>query len=338
MKIKTDSGLVGVGELNETFLSAGWGRGWPGPTNTGYHNEPNYPGFLTPHDESPITSGRVFRYVDFEGAEVGSIGNAAHDCVFIGCRFKDVSVEGGLVKLYGNRHIFDFCSFEPGVDFDPEVPCPFEQSYQYGLCFGGAFFTHSSGLLVTNCDFWGFGNAIDGSGSTSELPHRFLHNWIHDAAEDGDATYHTDGIGHTSSFGSESHVQMIHNRIESLGNTNGIAFQAPGPYSNFVIKHNLLGGFGFTVAIWSDESAAGAAVNTIFTDNVFSTKLPLLFGPLYPQDFWTAAGSVWARNRWHVPSGAAWGTPSNDGKFWLPFTPSEGIESIEPVGDTDYEG
>jgi hypothetical protein len=360
MRVKIGGEMVPIGALNQAFLTAGWGRGWPGPTNTGYRNAPGYPGSLTAHDGSPIISGRTYMFTQFDGAEVGTVLLAQNDCTFYGCLFKDDSVEGGLVKVYGNRHTFNFCSLEPPIDFVPGVPCPFEQSYQYGIVNSGPFNTFGNQLTVMNCDIWGFGNAIDVAGSTADAPNRFYHNWIHDAADDGAdshggvAVYHTDGIGHTSAIGGESHAEIVHNTIESLGNTNGIAFQGPGPYTNFLIKQNLLGGFGFTTAVWSDQHGAGLATNTRFVDNVISTRLFPFFGVLYgvandpgfplepTVQFWEAPGSRWARNRVYVPEGAAWGRPEDSGRFWVPMGGLDlsdyDFDSSLIASDTDYAG
>jgi hypothetical protein len=165
-------------------------------------------------------------------------------------------------------------------------------------------------LTVRYCDFWGFGNAISVNGSTQAKPQVFEHNWIHDAAADG-GSYHTDGIGSLSGAGSMSYAVINHNRIDSAGNTNGLAFQQ-GVYDHTTITNNYFGGFGYCVAVWSTNTY------TTFTDNTFSTEILPVFGPCYPHNFSTTTGSTWRRNRWKVPSGAAWGNPAHDGWFWIP--------------------
>ena len=160
-------------------------------------------------------------------------------------------------------------------------------------------------------------------------PQVYRDNWIHHAADVDNAVYHHDGIGAESGSSSGSYVTIDHNTIESLGNTNGVAYQATGPYSHFTVTHNLFGGFGYTVAI------LGGATDVTFTDNTFSTRLTSTYGPLYPDDFWTTTGSTWKRNKWMVPAGAAWGNPAHDGWFWLP-TGGSVTDDSGYVSQTDY--
>lgn len=296
---------------------------WPGPDSTGYRAAPDYPGSLTTASTSsstcplPIRSNFTYRFCRFGSTSVGTRAAPVSNVAFYGSLFKDRAVEGALVMLFGDNLTFEYSSFEPNVE---APPTPYNQSYQYGLAFGGSYYSNAGKLTVSHSDFWGFGNAIDGAGSTQAKPHVFRDNWIHDAAEDG-GSYHTDGIGNTSGSGNESYVIIDHNTIVSKGNTNGIAFQQ-GTYSNFTVTNNLLGGFGYTVVIWAP------APNTIFTDNAFTTLLRPGYGPLYPQSFWTSNGSQWQRNKWLVPAGAEYGSPADSGKFWTP----------SGVSATDYGG
>lgn len=340
MRILVDGVLAVVGTLNSIFRSDGWGRGKPGPTNTGYRNAPGYPGSLTLHDGSPILSNTTYSFIQFEGLEVGQLSTPVHVVKFEGCLIKDDAVNAALVKLFADGLVeFSFCSFEPLGELVFGVMPPFETSYQYGISCSGAYGTFHDELIIDSCDFWGFGNAIDlgNPGSSQSKPVSIRHSWIHDAADDNNATYHTDGIGHLTGLGGESHFLIEHNTIESLGNTNGIAFQA-GVYDHITIRHNYFGGFGFTIAIWNDEDL-GVAQNIVFTDNQFSTQIRVLYGPLYPQYFWEVPGNVWKRNRWYVPEGAEWGSPANSGKYWIPNAASSGTETDAPwVSTTDYTG
>ena len=299
--------------------------GWPDATNTGYLNAPGYPGSLQNGNALTIQSNTTYNFYSFNGCDVGSTSTAVQNVTFNGCRFYGPSVEGALVLLYGDNITFNYSSFEPGV---AAPPVPYNQSYQYGLAGAGSYNTHIEQLTVSHCDFWGFGNAIDIHGSTQTKPHVFQHNWIHDAADDG-GSYHTDGIGNTTGSGTGSYVVIHHNTIESLGNTNGIAYQQ-GTYHHFTVTDNWFGGFGYTVAIWANTS-------TTFTGNVFSTRLPVVFGPLYPQTFWTGGTSLWRNNTWHVPSGAAWGNPAHDGWYWIPDTSASSNDS-NFTSLTDYTG
>ena len=303
---------------------------WPDQTNTGYRHAPGCTGPLTPWSGGTIQSGMTYSCIDFApGLSVGAMSAPVQNVTFRGCRFHGVAVGNALVVLYGDNISFDYCSFEPGAT---APPCAYEQSYQYGLAGNGGYYSVIEQLTVTHCDFWGFGNAIDTQGSTRAKPHVFRDNWIHDASADGGGMYHTDGIGAESGVGTGSYVVIDHNTIESQGNTNGIAYQA-GHYDHFTMTRNLFGGFGYTVAL------LGGATDTTFTDNTFSTRLAVDWGPLYGSDFWTTSGSTWRRNRWKVPSGAAWGNPAHDGWFWVPdASGNSGASDMPFVSETDFGG
>ncbi len=301
---------------------------WPDGTNTGYTHAPGYPGSLTPWGGGAIESGQTYELIDFPGGvDVGSMASHVTGVTFRGCRFHGTAVGAKLVGLYGDDITFDYCSFEPDV---AAPPVAYDQSYQYGLAGNGGYYTQIEQLTVMHSDFWGFGNAIDCQGSTQTKPHVFRDNWIHDASADGGALYHTDGIGAESGAGTGSYVVIDHNTIESLGNTNGVAYQA-GTYDHFTITNNLFGGFGYTVAL------LGNAPGNTITGNTFSTRLPIGYGPLYPVDFWTTPGSTWHDNYWKVPPGAAWGDPAHDGWFWIPADAENGGTSDTPfVRQTDF--
>lgn len=301
--------------------------GFPDATNTGYRNAPGYPGTLTPFTGT-IQSNTTYNFVDFNGgAAVGLPSAHVSNVTFNGCRFHGTAVDQALVLLFGDNITFNYSSFEPGV---AAPPVPHASSYQYGIEADGAYNSTVGKLTVSHSDLWGFGNAIDVAGSTQGKPQVFNDNWIHDSANDGNADYHTDGIGTESGSGTGSYVTINHNTIEAAGNTNGLAFQQ-GSYSHFTVTNNLFGGFGYTVAIWANTS-------TTFTGNTFSTRLGVVFGPLYPQTFWTGGTSLWRNNRWSVPAGAAWGSSAHDGWFWMP-NPSDSPASDTPfVSQTDYAG
>lgn len=297
-------------EVTATTAVAG-SSSWPDATNTGYRNAPGYPGTLQNGNGITIQSNQTYNFYQFNGCDVGNSSASVQNVTFNGCRFYGPSVGNALVLLYGDNITFNYCSFEPGV---AAPPVPYNQSYQYGIAGNGGYNTHIQQLTVSHCDFWGFGNAIDTKGSTQAKPHLFEHNWIHDASDDNNGTYHTDGIGDESGSGLGSYVTISHNTIMSVGNTNGIAYQQ-GTYDHFTVTNNLLGGFGYTVAIWANTS-------TVFTGNVFdASTIPANFGPLYPQTFWTGGTSLWRNNTWQS-------TDSNNGKYWTPSGPST----------TDYTG
>ncbi len=311
--------------------SAGGGApsGFPDATNTGYKNAPGYPGSLKSWNGGALQDGHTYSFIDFPGGlAVGGQSTPKIGIEFVGCRFHGASPGGGLVLLYGNDISFDHCTFEP--DVEPPQNVSYDKSYQYGLTGNGGYYTHIGKLTVTACDMWGWGNAIDVNPTTdASTPQVYRDNWIHHAADVDHAVYHHDGIGAESGGSSGSYVTIDHNTIESLGTTNGVAYQATGPYSHFTITNNLFGGFGYTVAI------LGGATDVTFTGNTFSTRIQSTYGPLYPDDFWTTTGSVWKNNKWMVPPGAAWGNPAHDGWFWLPTAGSVDDDSGY-VSKTDY--
>ncbi len=310
----SDGAANDVNVANDAVIDSASDAGasaFPDGTNTGYTHAPNCTA-LAAWDKTPIASGKTYSCIDFPGGvDVGSSSTAVTGVTFVGCRFHGAAPDAKMVGLFGDDITFDYCSFEP--DVSPPQTVTHAQSYQYGLAGNGGYYTHVGKLTVTHSDFWGFGNAIDVNPTTDpSKPQVYRDNWIHHAADVTNAVYHHDGIGAESGSSSGSWVTIDHNTIESLGNTNAVAYQATGPYSNFTVTNNLFGGFGYSVAI------LGGATSVTFTGNTFSTRLDATYGPLYPADFWTKSGSVWKNNKWMVPAGAAWGNAAHDGWYWLP--------------------
>ncbi len=318
-----------TGAANTPGGSDGKGGCFPGPNNTGYRNAPNCQGVTRTNFTGTITSNMTISCKDFPSGEwFGTAANPITNFTCHGCRFYGTSVENALVVIFGDNITFEYSSFEPGV---AAPPTPFNKSYQYGISADGGYRSFVNKFTVTNSDFWGFGNAIVIENSTQAKPHVFRDNWIHDGAEDG-GSYHTDGIGSLSGSSNGAYAVIDHNTIESVGNTNALAFQQ-GTYNNFSVTNNLFGGFGYTIAIWAP------APSTVFTGNTFSTRLPVLFGPLYPQSFWESNGSVWKCNKWAVPSGAAYGNPAHNGWYWMPNNNGGVMTSDAPfVSQTDHQG
>jgi hypothetical protein len=315
-------------------------------SNTGYASAPDYPGSLTtassgsPTCPTTLQSNHTYNFCNYGGSVgIGSSGSPLSNVTIHGCL---VSASGGndsgAIFVFGTNITIDYCTIKPSAVSSPPVTCA--QSYQYGILAGGTFGTTATGLTVTHNDIWGFGNSIITRNSTQANPHVIDWNWIHDAADPNDTggcAYHHDGPGCLDGAANctSRYVQIDHNRIEFDGNTNLLAFQ-DGTYSNFTVTHNIFSGDGYGVAIWATDGA-----NTTFTDNTWSTAIRPRFGPLYAQNFWAKTGSVWCRNKWLVPSGAAWGTSGNSGKFWLPDTTdasSNGFSDAPYVSTTDRAG
>lgn len=75
---------------------------------------------------------------------------------------------------------------------------------------------------------------------------------------------------------------------------------------------------------------------TVLTGNTFSTGIQSVYGPLYPDDFWTQSGSIWQGNKWSVPTAAAYGDPAHDGWYWVPGAGCIDDES-NCVSQSDYQ-
>ncbi len=303
--------------------------GFPNNCTTGYKSAPDYPGSL--HSCGAIQSNNTYNFCDYPG----QTSITATNVTFHGCRFHGTEVNQALVILHGDNLTFDYTSFEPDQPFVHNTQVPFDSSYQYGLEADGGYGSSIQKLTVTHSDFWGFGNAVDVAGSTQAKPQVFRDNWVHDPSNDGlpnPGNYHTDGIGNESGHGTGSYLVIDHNTIVSPGNTNGIAFQQ-GTYDHYTLTNNLFGGYGMTVALIG-------STYTTFTNNTYTTLLKPVWGPLYGANFWTSTGSVWARNKWLVPAGAAWGTPANSGKYWLPctYTIDSQVRDDWYTSTTDYDG
>lgn len=308
---------------------------WANHNNAGFQAAPDYPGSLTTYTGPAVitTGNQTFNFMLMQnGIDVGAVGAGINNVTFHGCHFTGTGTSSYLVATYGgsvpsDNITFEFCTFDPGA----APPIAFANSIQYCLEAQGSFNAAVNNLTVKNCEFWGFGNCIeDNGGSTVAHPHIYRHNYLHDPSNDGGGIYHTDGIGNLNSGTQDGEIFEFNSFVFPNGNTNCLANQA-GTYSNITIRHNLFCGDGYSVAQWANTS-------TTFTDNFFSTVNTVQFGPLYPQTFWTGGTSLWRRNIWLVPTGAAWGTASNDGKFWLPNAQNETVNDSVFVGASDYTG
>lgn len=335
----------------ETYVS--------GPTDTGFQNAPGYPGSLTNGSAITVTSNQTYSF--YRGLSDGELGQPASpisNVTFYGCCFES-SANFAAVALRARGNVtFQYCTFKPSSKADNANTSLVTQTqgYQFGITADGTeaspgtWNSFADGTLtIDRCEFWGFANATKiFNGNATTKKRTFTRNWIHNARENTDGSDHTDGLG-APGGGTESGTEIAYNRIESLGDTNGIVYQyehspAVASWSNFNIHHNLIGGWGYAVAIMGGNEVTGStgATGITFTDNIFSTALDLQYAPCYDMGFSaTADGNTWRRNRWLVPAGAAWGTSGNSGKFWIPnATPrnrTTGDDSIY-VSTSDYTG
>jgi hypothetical protein len=323
--------------------------GFPDSTNTGYLHAPGYPGSLTPWGGGSLTAGSTYSFIDFPAS--GDVLVNVANVTFIGCRFISNWVDGWQIKVNVNAAVaatFKFCTIRPpmsvsiphsvwpsggtGINVDGSTGGGFEpyqightQGYQYGIL------QNNGGIVVEDCDIWGFGNSIVLFGTHQKTIRR---TWIHDAAAEGSGAgqYHTDGPGHLDGSGC-SNVLIEDCTIATLGNTNGIAFQT-GTYNNIIVRRNFLSGFGVTV-----DMCHGTAGNTnlTFQDNTIATDVSWHFRPIYT-DFtsnFNGATNLWRGNRLRVLAGTVprpGSTPS--------FTLADHNKFILPSGGlstTDFE-
>ena len=300
---------------SETTHTVVVGDGWPDDTNTGYLHSPTYTGSLTTFSGTIQSNQTYNNYVFSGGALVGDWNTAAVNVTFNGCKFTSNAVSDANVAVYGDNITFNYCTFMPSTVSSP--PTTYNQGYQYPIDqrYNGA-------ITIDHCNAWGYGNAIQFCFSSQAKPFIVRHTYIHDARDDGGLD-HTDGIlenyGGTPS--TMAYGVIYHNRIISVGNTNGIALQGNG-YYNFSVTHNWCTGFGYTYNV----GASGAGnTNFTFTDNVFSNTFQPVWGPVYG---WTDGnGNLWRRNTFKIVQAPNWGnnggwaapvTLADDGKYWWP--------------------
>lgn len=320
------------------------GQTWPGAFSS-LTAWPGGTGAQTLSNGTNATSGAgtagnpwVFAFYDFDALTAGvllSLSNA----IFVGCRFQSNSVNNYNVAATGSNLTFVYCSIIPRVALHSTPPnaawpsagaglgilsssgsytntggycIPSSDGYQFGVSVS------SGAVTIDHCDMWGFGNAVNyASASTAAM--MVSNSWIHDAANcnvtppGGSTNYHTDGPGFLNVSAPPSNITITKNTIATIGNTNGIAFQAGNgtAYNNITVTFNYLSGFGNTVDMCHTISGS---TNLTFTDNTISTNLPWLNGPLYftsgsaNNTLFTQASNptnLWRRNKLDVPAGTA---------------------------------
>ena len=300
----------------------------------------------------------VFAFRDFDALTSGTIISLANS-IFVGCRFQSNSVNNANLHCTVNNVNFIYCSITPRAALWSSPPNAAWPSAGAGLQIhtGSAAYTNTGGYCVPStdgyqfgvssastqmtldhCDIWGFGNSFDiNVGSTATI--KLNACWIHDGANcntviPGTTNYHLDGPGYLDGGAAPSNVFITNCTIASIGNTNGIAFQAATTaYSNITVTGNYLSGFAALVDMCHNVTGNN---NLTFTDNVFGTDLPwVVFNsviqggtPLYNDfsaQFGNGSTNLWRRNTLHVLAGTTqvvgtsftW-VPSDSGKFVLP--------------------
>jgi hypothetical protein len=316
----------------------------------GYANEPSYPGSLTVWPGGSLTGGtaaspKTYSYFDFD-LGTGGLSIPSHT-VLVGCRFQSNDQGFYNVACTNTGDItFKYCSFTPRVALVGATPPGFTvwpcagagltsktqvdgvnctagaKGYQYGNHITGS--TQPGNILHDHCDFWGFGNGCDIT-NASTIQITFQDCWFHDSANAAPNGYHTDGPGYLNGGAPPQNIKVDHCTIASLGNTNGLAFQAASsPYVNLVLTNNYLSGFGYTVD--PGHSTAGSTVT--FTGNTIATDVPWVYGPIYGSPASIFTSTTWQGNKFKVAQLTSpvvdgqtiflgWST-ADDGKFLLP--------------------
>jgi hypothetical protein len=326
---------------------------WPTGAVTGYENAPGYNGTLT--DGSAITVQSNTTYVGYVNLGNGNIGTESvpvQNVTCIGCCWPSTGPNAFAVLLYGRNLKFVNCTTQPGpfASWPPALkdsPVPQDAGYQYGFCADGTQAQPGTlntwcegGLLLKNCDMWGFGNggARLANGSTQANPYLVDYNNFHNLRLNTSGLDHNDGIG-APGGGQMAYLQLTRNAINALGDTNAIVWGSAANFlTNCLISGNLIGGFGFTVALHNE---AGQLTNLTFTNNTYTTQWQAAFGPLYDQTLLLSSGLTWKGNRWLVPPGAQWGHSQYSGYFWLPGYTSNASPTFDElshglVGTSDF--
>jgi hypothetical protein len=328
------------------------------PFDTGFTYAPGYPGGVNDFagtsliDGSGITIQSNQTYYYYKNLGQGAIGTPAspvQNVTFVGCVWEaSGATEPALILAANGQLNFSYCTIRPIGYTDRTASVPQSAGYQYGIIADGTpaspgtWNSFCKGLTVDHCDIWGYANATMTQYSSQATPHVFTNTWVHNARLNTSGADHTDGVG-LPAGGINTYFTIDHCWIEDIGDTQGVAFQnSPGPstFDHFTITNNVFGGWGFTINVSSGTSGSpGGGTYITFTDNVFSTKIKPIYGPLYSSLIASGTGSTWRRNKWHVPSGAAWGNPAHDGWYWMPVDSNIiGTDDTPYVSQTDYTG
>lgn len=338
---------------------------WADFFTTGFTHAPGYGGSIADQQAGMTATGTI-TFAPGAGAVTtgkrflaGTINMTSDNMIFNGCLFEGTNPNGLFVRLQmATKVTFNYCTFRPfnvGATNPSDllqkyppgnngaVTCsvtspgtPYTSSWEYINQDAGALAGTTGGLFMDHCDVWG--NAgIQGVPTGS----KWTYCYIHDAADNnssGGSGYHHDGIGPQSS-GNNDNLTIDHCVIASLGNTNAIAFQGSGTYTNMTITNNYITGYGSSCTDpWG--LAFPNPGTGVMQDNVFSGEAGMAGvirnnGPNQPC-IPTAVGT-WRRNKWSSRAGDIGSVAtSNNGLFVFPTDGSGG--NLFPAHASDYTG
>jgi hypothetical protein len=299
----------------------------PWTVRVGYQNSPGYPGSLTTSSLSrtTLTSNTTYEYLSLTGNDFNNCAGISN-VTFLGCRFlTNVVANASFAGTFGDTTTFNitfsYCTFGSSAVSAP--PVAYGQGNQYCVDQRGI-----QGLIIDHCDMWGFGEAIELSGSTLAHQTQITNSWIHDSSADGGGAYHVDGILSNNGGTGIQYVTVSGNTITiQPENTNCIGFQcneaSPLPYSNLTITGNYLSGDNTTLDVGTQTGAANT--NITFTGNVIGSDYKPNNTFVYNSGGFTGPGSTWLQNTYYVPGSSPFSTPSgpwlaagNSGLFWYP--------------------
>lgn len=319
----------------------------------GHTAAPGYPGSLTPMSiNGPFVNGTagnptVYSFKDFDGGTGGLYLDGSRQYIkFVGCRFQSNSLNSSNISTAGAIGItWDFCTISPRVALVAAPPSPawpasgagqgsattapptlyqipYIKGYQYGLNLSTA--GAGGPYTITNCDIWGFQNAITFYGTAQPI---IVDNcWIHDCPDQGTAdgdpqSAHQDGPGYLNAGVGPTNLQITHCTIAAIANGNGLAFQGGSPSANGMTIDRCF------IAGWAVPIFLGGVINTKFTNNILGSDLPYRFVIVH-SDYTTAFranGNMWSGNKFRKLAGTVpypgavpqW-TSGQDGYFIWP--------------------
>jgi hypothetical protein len=319
------------------------GQTWPGaypgsltawPGGTGNQNITD--GTFATSGAGTVGNPYVFAFYDFNaGAGLTQISVA--NSIFVGCRFQSNSVANTNINLpaaFSNIN-FVYCSVVPLASLYTSPPgylWPSAGTLQNTTtqtsnvnCIdgnsgyqGGISLSSGGPSIIDHCDIWGFGNAIIFNTGTTNVTVSDTH--IHDSANPSPQSYHTDGPGYLNGGTPPSNITVDHCTIASIGNTNGIAYQAAtSGYSGMTVNNCYLTGFGFLVDMCH---GVFGSTNLLFTNNTIGTDVLWFFGPVSDDTFlFSQPTNSWKNNKLHYLAGTTnpnGYTIADDGKFLWP--------------------